>query len=54
MILQGITFEQTDIQERATIHSRELRKSFPELTCNVQFDEEKPLYKRKKTDAHFD
>ena len=52
MILQGISFEQTDVQKRATIHFRELQKSFPKLICNDRFDDEKPLYKRKKTDAH--
>ena len=51
-VLQRITFDQTDVQKRATIHFRELQKSFPELTCNVRFDNKKPLYKRKKTDAH--
>ena len=50
--VQCITFERTNVQKRATIHFRELRKSFPKLTCNVRFDDEKPLYKRKKTDAH--
>ena len=51
-VLQWITFERTDVQKRATIHFKELRKSFPELTCNVRFDDEKPLYERKKTDVH--
>ena len=51
-VLQWITFERTDVQKRATIHFKELQKSFPELTCNVRFDDEKPLYERKKTDVH--
>lgn len=51
-VLQWITLERIDVQKRATIHFKELRKSFPELTCNVRFDDQKPLYERKKTEAH--